>query len=348
MAAQSVILETNPAGPVDFSENAIRKVFETTGWVIADTKEDGVQLNLVVTEDRAVQFLSRAGKFLPGMQAGYNRDLNGHGRFADLLLDDQCIYPNGFMLQAEIVVPGQPAEFTAGLLRRATAKPGKPLLELADIEGHVFGVAPLDAIREGRDLEVTHGIMKVHSELMVALLQKHVPQIKWKMVESLDVFTYEGLATLFETRRAEGKEGLVVKDPNATWKRGKKVGQWKMKPEDTIDGTVCGLVWGTPCLANEGKVIGFEVLLEDGHVVNACGITKEQMTEFTDLVAEHYGVSVDELMHASGSDFGNTAGENPFYGWSVEVSFMERFEDGSLRHPSFNRWRGISSPEVKE
>ena len=51
---------------------------------------------------------------------------------------------------------------------------------------------------------------------------------------------------------------------------------WKMKPEETIDGTVCGLVWGTTGKANEGKVIGFEVLLEDGMVVNACGLTEEQ------------------------------------------------------------------------
>jgi hypothetical protein len=39
---------------------------------------------------------------------------------------------------------------------------------------------------------------------------------------------------------------------------------------------------------------------------------------------------------------------NPYEGWAVEVSFMERFKDGSLRHPTFNRWRGISSPFDKE
>lgn len=326
MTVKPTILETNPAAPVDFSEKAVQKVFGTTGWVIADTKEDGVQLNLTVAHwSERVDFLSRAGKHLPGLQAAYER---AQLDFKALTLDDQCIYPDGFMLQAEIVVPGQPAEVTSGLLARTTAKKDKPLLELGDIEVHVFGVAPLNVIREGTDLDVTHGIMKVHAELMVGLLQKHVPQIKWKVIQSLDVFSYAELSALFETRRAEGKEGLVVKDPNAIWKRGKKVGQWKMKPEDTIDGSVQGLIWGTPGLANEGKVIGFEVLLEDGHVVNACGISKELMEDFTGLAGVH------------GNDYFNR--------WAVEVSFMERFEDGSLRHPSFNRFRGISCPEVKE
>ncbi|WP_085589313.1 hypothetical protein [Pseudomonas sp. B14(2017)] len=359
MAVKPVILNTKPAGPVDFSENAVRKVFATTGWVIADTKEDGVQLNLAVdnSPEIHVDFLSRAGKHLPGLQAAYTRCADT--LFAQLLHDDQMIYPQGFMLQGEIVMPGQPAEVTAGYLQRIKADPkkGERLLELDDIEVHVFGVAPLDKIRSGEDLEVTHGIMKYHTELMVALLKKHVPQIKWVVMESLDVFSYEELEGLFQKRREEGKEGLVVKDPNATWRRGKKVGQWKMKPDDTIDGTVSGLVWGTEGLANEGKVIGFEVTLEDGFVVNACGLTEDQKAEFTNAV---YMAAKAKFLGDGGFLYQNAEGYanricpkyandcNPFKGWSAEVVFMERFEDGSLRHPSFSRFRGISDPMVKE
>ncbi|QYC97326.1 ATP-dependent DNA ligase [Enterobacteria phage IME177] len=108
---------------------------------------------------------------------------------------------------------------------------------------------------------------------------------------------------------------------------------WKMKPEETIDGTVCGLVWGTPGKANEGKVIGFEVLLEDGMVVNACGLTEEQKDEFTE---------------ACNTDTYILGGINPYEGWQCEVLFMERFPDGSLRHPSFKCWRGTEdNPTVK-
>lgn len=327
MAVQEVILKTDPALPVPYSEKAVQKALKES-YLIADTKKDGVQLNLVVKVGGWDKWLSRAGKYLPALQ--YAAD-GSDGEFNKVLKDDSCIYPNGFLLQAEIVTPGQPAEITAGNLRRKSKA-----LDLSTIEVHVFGVVPLDVIESGEDHDVTHGIMKYHVEAMVALLKKHVPQINWSTVESLDVFTQEELQRLYEARREAGEEGLVLKDPLAIWKRGKKVGQWKMKPEDTIDGTVVGLVWGTPGLANEGKVIGFEVLLEDGHVVNACGLTQEQKEEFTRFV-----------FNASHGDNSETL-VNPYEGWAVEVAFMERFQDGSLRHPSFSRWRGISDPTTKE
>lgn len=329
MAVQEVILKTNPAGPVPYCEKAVNKVL-LDNYLIADTKKDGVQLNLVVAGDDWVKFLSRAGKELPAMQKAYYADLHGNGHFAAARMDDFCIYPDGFMLQAEIVTPGLPAEVTAGNLRRKSKA-----LDLGTIEVHVFGVVPLDVIESGKDHNVTHAVMKYHVEAMVGLLQKHVPQIKWIVMESIDVFTREELQAVYAARREAGEEGLVVKDPNAIWRRGKKVGQWKMKPEDTIDGTVVGLVWGTPGLANEGKVIGFEVLLEDGHVVNACGLTEAQKDEFTQAVA----------VLGPG---GRAGWQNIYEGWAVEVAFMERFEDGSLRHPSFSRWRGISDPLTKE
>ncbi|WP_435634319.1 hypothetical protein ACSC9U_18265 [Pseudomonas solani] len=338
MAVQEVILKTNPAGPVDYSEKAIKKALDAS-YLIADTKLDGVQLNLVVepayVPSAYAAFLSRAGKHLPALQAAYQRGFKDQMLFTQLLQDDACIFPNGFMLQAEIITPGQPAEVTAGNLRRKSVP-----LDLSSIEIHVFGVVPLDVVESGKDHDVTHAIMKYHVEAMTALLQKHVPQIAWKVVESVDVFTYEELQRVYGVRREEGQEGLVLKDPLAIWKRGKKVGQWKMKPEDTIDGIVQGLIWGTPGLGNEGKVIGFEVLLEDGHVVNACGLTQAQKDEFTDAVAE--------WEHLDKKTGGLHVTPKPYIDWAVEVSFMERFKDGSLRHPSFSRWRGISDPLVKE
>lgn len=349
MAAQEVILETNPAGPVPYCEKAVHKVL-LDSYLIADTKKDGVQLNLVVQSGRHL-FLSRAGKLFPSLayvSVGDERVTRMEIQFNNLLVDDMCIYPEGFMLQAEIVTPGFPAEVTAGNLRRKSKA-----LDLSTIEIHVFAVVPLDVIESGKDHEVTNAVMKYHVEAMVGLLQKHVPQIKWIVMESLDVFTKDELQAVYEARREAGEEGLVVKDPNAIWRRGKRVGQWKMKPEDTIDGKVVGLVWGTPGLANEGKVIGFEVELEDGHVVNACGLKEAQKDEFTEAVTlasrSAYGYAQFPTMANLGLSV-DLQGEvvNPFEDWAVEVAFMERFQDGSLRHPSFSRWRGISDPTVKE
>lgn len=342
MAVQEVILATNPAGPVAYSESAVQKVLNES-YLIADTKKDGVQLNLVFNPAEGADFLSRAGKHLPAIQAAYEKLLVDGPLFTKLADDDMCIYPDGFMVQAEIITKGHPAEVTAGNLRRKSHP-----LDLSQIEIHVFGVVPLEVIESGEDHHVTHSVMKYHVEAITHLLQKHVPQLEWKVIESLDVFSMEELQDVYAARREAGEEGLVVKDPNAIWRRGKKVGQWKMKPEDTIDGTVQGLVWGTPGLANEGKVIGFEVLLEDGIVVNACGLTQKQKDEFTLMVLEENDWGSWMALEMSRDNSSHSPEYNPYHGWTCEVSFMERFQDGSLRHPTFNRWRGISGPTVKE
>src|SRR5690606_29364939 len=104
------------------SQNAVDKVLADS-YLIADTKKDGVQLNLCVNilegmdETARVKFLSRAGKYLPALQAAWVQSMTSH-HFTDLLHDDMCIYPDGFMIQAELVTPGHPAEVTAGNLRR--------------------------------------------------------------------------------------------------------------------------------------------------------------------------------------------------------------------------------------
>jgi hypothetical protein len=111
-----------------------------------------------------------------------------------------------------------------------------------------------------------------------------------------------------------------------------------MVPDDNEDGIIQGLVWGTPGKANEGKVIGFEVLLESGHVVNACKISRKLMDEFT----KAYEEAQPTCQCCEDMDI------NPYQGYTARVTFMERYPDGSLRHPSFDSFRGISSPFIKE
>jgi ATP-dependent DNA ligase len=165
------------------------------------------------------------------------------------------------------------------------------------------------------------------------------------------------LTEVYNAVRERGEEGLVIKSPMGNYRRSKVTGWWKMVPDDNEDGIIQGLVWGTPGKANEGKVIGFEVLLESGHVVNACKISRKLMDEFTDAVfkaAEDHFVSRGIPLYPNKEDFkpfmdpsfADTV--NPYKGHTAKVTFMERYPDGSLRHPSFDSFRGISSPFIKE
>ncbi|MDF2397084.1 hypothetical protein GWQ44_16175 [Pseudomonas sp. 3MA1] len=341
---EAVILPTKPHRPVDYNEAQLQAVLDES-YLIADKKEDGVRLNLVVSGclSAQVEWLSREGKRFPRFDclAPLDRDERWDDFFNPV--GDDALFPEGFMLDAELLIDDLPCKGIAGELRKDPGRHG--VLSLSRLKIAVFGILPLEAVRSGKTYEVPHSVMKYHVEYQVALLQKRFPEIQWEVVESIDVFSLEELHQFNDKIRAEGGEGVVAKDPNGFYKRSKQVGMWKVVPKDNEDGKVVGLVWGTKGKANEGFVIGFEVLLESGHIVNACKISQAQMSEFTGAVlsaardAGLYWPEPEELQ---------ASGLNPYLGWTCKVTFMERYENGSLRHPSFDSFRGISDPLIKE
>ena len=100
MAAAQVILKTSPHRPVDFKESAVLKVLNESGNLNVDIKEDGCQLNMVVTygaEATEVNFLSREGKAFNGL-AGLADKLTGDprwGKFFNPHLDAGLFRDNG-------------------------------------------------------------------------------------------------------------------------------------------------------------------------------------------------------------------------------------------------------------
>lgn len=349
-------IKTNPHRAVDYSESGINKALEAAGSLEAEVKYDGVRLNLPVFPTGETQWLSRESKPLPALSwMDTSGDDVGATKASDWrwFLKQAGYEGTGLMIDGEVMVKGVDFNTSSGLIRTKNLKPnnyeysmdaldrewtkdmkGRPfrlIPEMATVV--VYGIIDLNVILDPKAEGPIHSVTRLKAEAIVPLLQKYFPEIDWVLSESHTVYDLESLNSLYEEKRLEGHEGLVVKDPLGKYKRGKKYGMWKMKPEETIDGTVCGLVWGTPGKANEGKIIGFEVLLEDGIVVNACGLTEEQKDEFTE---------------ACNTDTYILGGVNPYEGWQCEVSYMEMTPDGSLRHPSFKCWRGTEdSPTIK-
>lgn len=324
---QEVIIQTKPHRPVDFSTSAVQAVIDES-YIIADIKYDGVRLNLCVQPGMAdepnkawvTEWLSREGKHFPAM-VKHGQPLDCDYRWNEFFEIDEALFKEGFMLDAELLIDNLPCKDISGTLRR------HEVIDPNRLKVMVFGILPMAAVLSGQEYPVTHSVMKYHVEYQVNLLKQRFPEIDWQVAESWDLFSMEEVDNTFEVVREQGLEGLVLKDPNGHYKRSKQVGMWKCVPDDNEDGTIVGLVWGTPGKANEGKVIGFEVLLESGHVVNACKISQKLMEEFT----------------------ARTQRQPEYYqGHTVKVTFMERYPDGSLRHPSFDSFRGISDPLIKE
>lgn len=342
MAKSLVVLNTNPHRPVDFKESAVQKVIEETGNVNLEIKEDGCQLNMVVRNRGAayggyqVHFLSREGKEFNGLSE-LGAKLSGDDRwnkFFNPHLDAGLFRDNGgFLLQAEILMDGKVCAEVAGDLRRMSP------VDYNKLEIAVFDLIPMDAVLDDGEYQVFQEVRRGHAKVQVEALKSRFPEIRWRLVESIPVFSLEHLMVVYETYRAKKKEGGVAKDPCGYWKRGKRTGQWKVKPDDSCDGVVTGLMWGTPGLSNEGKVIGFTVLTEHGVEVEAGGITEAQKNEFTYTVL---------MAQPTLSPIPNISKVNPYEGWAVKITYMERLPSGSYRHPNFDSFRGITDPLIKE
>ena len=358
-------IKTNPHRAVDYSESGVKKALAAAGSLEAEVKYDGVRVNIPVFPDGETQWLSRESKELPALSwlsvpEGIRQSPGEQQKASDWrwFLKQAGYEGIGLMIDGEVMVKGVDFNTSSGLIRTKWLKPnneefaeccpgrGKKVpfwLARSRLQVIIYGIIDLPTIADPNAEGPIHSVTRLKAEAIVPLLQKYFPEIDWVLSESHTVFDLESLNSLYEEKRLEGHEGLVVKDPLGKYKRGKKSGMWKMKPEESIDGTVCGLVWGTKGKANEGKVIGFEVLLEDGMVVNACGLTEEQKTEFTAKVKQT--ISFREDFEDFGSEPEDT---NPYHGYQVEVLYMERFPDGSLRHPSFKCWRGTEdNPTIK-
>lgn len=349
---EPVILNTKPFRPTNYNEKAMSAVVEES-YLIADVKKDGVRLNLIVEGgDHRTEWLSREGKRFPTFNLT-GQPLNFDPRWSRFFNPHlgEGLFPEGFMLDAELIIIDEAnyelaCKDTSGTLRRQ-----KPL-PVERLRVYVFDIVPLDAVLSGKEYDTMLCVRKGHVEYQVAKLIEAFPEIDWRVCESYEVYSMETMPTvereasdedgnettvvlqpplslvqLYTAVRERGEEGLVAKDPMGSYRRSKCSGWWKMVPDDNEDGVIQDVIWGTKGLANEGKVIGFKVLLESGHVVNACKISRALMDEFTDTETRLPGY---------------------YTGHTVKVTFMERYPDGSLRHPSFDSFRGISSPLIKE
>lgn len=351
-------IKTNPHRAVDYSESGIKKALEAAGSLEAEVKYDGVRLNLPVFPTGETQWLSRESKPLPALEwlsvlTNIYNIVEDQQKASDWrwFLKQAGYEGTGLMIDGEVMVKGVDFNTSSGLIRTkyrdfknhkfavggtpTDRKSRKELFNLKQehIQVVVYGVIDLNVILDPKAEGPIHSVTRLKAEAIVPLLQKYFPEIDWVLSESHTVYDLESLNSLYEEKRLEGHEGLVVKDPLGKYKRGKKSGMWKMKPEETIDGIVVGLNWGTEGLANEGKVIGFDVLLENGMVVAANNISQALMDEFTE---------------ACNTDTYILGGVNPYEGWQCEVSYMEMTPDGSLRHPSFKCWRGTEdNPTIK-
>jgi hypothetical protein len=127
---------------------------------------------------------------------------------------------------------------------------------------------------------------------------------------SFEVMTY------FESVRARGFEGVMVKSLNGLYEKGKRTDSWlKLKPKDTADGKIESI---NEAISEDGTPLGragsIGLRLEDGSFASPHGIPH---------------------------DLGRDMWEHPAYylGQWAEFDYMEIDRRGGYRHPTFKRLR---------
>lgn len=300
MAKQPRLIQPDCHRPVLWNEKAVRRVLATTGHVIAQIKEDGIRFHAFLDPAGSVRVVTREGIEIRSLVLACEAL---RGILGEL--------PDGFCVDGEVVVQGVTFEEGSGLLR-AYAEIQHPVVF------HVWDAFPLKGLL-GDEYENPYSDRL--DTLIAAWVDAGEPMSPC-IIKSDVLLSMEEIDEFFETARRAGKEGAVIKDPELPLIHGKRTGQWKLKPSDTADGRVVGLVWGTPGLGNAGKVIGFTVELESGVLCDVTGITQAQMEWNTDVYI--------------------LKGASEFLGRYVEISYMEMTAAGSLRHPSFKCFRDLA------
>lgn len=222
-------------------------------------------------------------------------------------------FPDGAVLDCEVTVKGRSFQEGCGDLRRKTPiAPDQlivwPILRL-----------PYAEVADGRAVDYPLEYRRVDAlnlaNALAAIIGFTVKDPR------IGAFTsVADIETAFAKAQAEGFEGLLVYDPqDMRFSGGKLTGWWKVKPEADIDGTVINWVEGT------GKYVGMmgalTVQCEDGTLTDVgTGFTDDQRR----LPREYW------------------------IGRIVQLTFMERTDDGNLRHPAFDRLRDTDTdPGVK-
>lgn len=310
MAKQPRLINPDCHRPVPWNEKAVRRALAASGYLLVQVKEDGIRLHAFLDTDGNVRVVTREGIEIRSLAVA-----------KDALRGVLSELPAGFCVDGEVVVRGVTFEEGSGLLRA-----------YAEIQ-HEVGFYLWDAFPTaallGGEYEVPY-TDRINT-LVAAWCQGQAQDGIVQIIEGETAHSMEELEEFYEQCRERSKEGAVVKTPDLPVIHGKRTGQWKLKPSDTADGRVVGLVWGTPGLGNAGKIIGFTVELESGVLCDVTGITQAQMDECT---AAH--------LKWRGSTFPiEYSPKAPYLGRYVEIGYMEMTAGGSLRHPSFVQFRDL-------
>lgn len=259
--------------------------------MVAEPKLDGVRV-LAFVQGTDVKFFSRSGKefatfdHLKVPLSDAAEYLRKHHGFTDVVFDGEVV---------------------SGSFNKTVSEVRKKDEQAVDAEFHVFDVLTADLFRGLTYRPVYHERRK-----FVEGAAEYVKGAGVKAIPRYLVSSEHEIHNLYESVRARGLEGLIIKDPAAIYERKRSHAWMKIKAEESVDVEIVGFEEGT------GKYEG---------MLGA-------------LIVDHEGVRVNVgtgLSDSQRSSFWDD--QHLLVGRLCEVQYHEITPDGSLRHPRFIRFR---------
>ena len=265
-------------GCVPFNQKKIEKMFKENEYLIEDLKEDGLFLNANLNNG-SVELTSRTLHYLK---------FEGYDFVSDLVTLSKG---ENVVLNGEIVIPSIPNRLVAnGIVSRISsycnesdekkrsktekdflADFGQDINSFKDkLVYSVWDVVPYKSYVRMEDDTPLHERRANLSYLFGINKFSNI-----RIVECKGVTSYEQLMRDFANVLSEGKEGLVVKAPNAKFVNKKNTEQVKMKLEFEVELEICGFEEGSGRLSGTlGNLI----------VKSSCGKLVNGTSGFSDSV----------------------------------------------------------------
>jgi DNA ligase 1 len=274
--------------------------------VNVEPKLDGVRVLAIVNSDLGtVDFVSRTGKSFTTFDHLKEPLLNGLKPFYGN-------WSNGIVVDGEMV---------SGNFNETVSSARKKSGEALDAVFWCFDIMPLP--------HFSNGTFPIEQYRRRQLIEKGIEAINhpsFKVTPSHECHEANEVWALYNDYRANGYEGLIVKDPNAGYQCKRSAAWLKVKNEETAEAIIIDAFEGQG--KYEGMLGGF--------------IVAYTPTDLSNPTREGKQVSVGGgFSDAQRGELWNQweRRDGTLLGRWMEVEFHEQTPDGSLRHPRFVRFR---------
>ena len=315
-------------------------------WPVAvEPKLDGVRVICLVRDGKA-QFFSRSGKPFPAVEhlgdqvvkmvKATHKAILDRSKLVKDEIGDLWEYYLGSEAAPAIALDG---EIVSGNFNKTVGDVRRKDEAATDAEYHIFDALPYKEFTTDGLAEIK--LQQMARRAFVVYMVKLAEASSLKTVPSYLASSAEEIQSFYQTFRAKGLEGAIVKPREAYYHKKRNHGWMKLKNEETHDLRVTGVFEGTGKYA--GQLGGLIVDFNGVEVRVGGGFSDEDRVELWKISqADTFCLlsdAPDEVKRAGCRVIGRL----------IEVEAHEVTPDGSLRHPRWTgRWRDDKDVSHKE